>query len=228
MSNLSYKLFALEGLDGCGKATQARRLLSNLKKVAQPVYGVSFPDYNSRSSVLAKMYLNSELAFPPQQENVYAVSSFFAVDRYVSCISNWKKYYDAGRTIVTDRYTTSNAVYQLSSLGREKWDSYLDWLLDYEYEKLGLPRPCMVIYLDMPVEKSQELVLKRYGGKKDKRDLYERDREKLYKCREAAMYVSKKFGWKVVECVNRETGNIRSVDEISKVIFDLVCDVLKA
>ncbi len=221
------KLFSLEGLDGCGKATQTKSLVSNLKSVNKIVYDISFPNYNSKSSALAKMYLNSELNFETQQENVYAVSSFFAVDRYVSYISNWKKYLDEGQIIVADRYTTSNAVYQLSGLDKRNWGSYLDWLLDYEYNKLGLPRPCMVIYLDMPVEKSQELILKRYDGNENKKDLYERNLERLYKCREAAMYVSKKFGWKVVDCVDKETGKVKSVDKISKVVFDLVWDVIK-
>ncbi len=227
MSTFGYKLFSLEGLDGCGKATQAKNLVVNLRDANRSVYDVSFPNYNSKSSVLAKMYLNSEFTFASHQENVYAVSSFFAVDRYVSYISNWKKYCDEGQIIVADRYTSSNAVYQLSSLDRKNWDFYLDWLLDYEYNKLGLPRPDMVIYLDMPVEKSQELVLKRYSGNESKKDLYERDIYKLYGCREAAMYVSKKFGWKVVECVDKKTGNVKSVDEISKVIFNLVLDVIE-
>lgn len=219
-------LFSLEGLDGSGKATQTKSLLKNLENIKKSAYLISFPDYKSQSSALVKMYLNSEIRGSCDSENVYAVSSFFAVDRYVSYTKSWKKIYEEGHIIIADRYTTSNAVYQLGGLKREEWDFYLEWLCDYEYNKLGLPRPKLVIFLDMPVEKCQELILKRYNGDGSKKDLYERNIERLYKCREAAFYVSKKFGWKIVKCTDEKTGQIRTVEDISKDIFKMVTDVI--
>ena len=135
--------------------------------------------------------------------------------------------YEKGHIIIADRYTTSNAVYQLSNLKRKEWDFYLEWLCDYEYDKLGLPRPKLVIFLDMPVRKCQELILKRYNGDESKKDLYERDVEKLYKCREAAFYVAKKFGWKIVKCTENNTNCVKSIEDISKDVFKLVMNVIK-
>lgn len=219
-------LFSLEGLDGSGKATQTKSLLKKLKNKERSAYLISFPNYESQSSALVKMYLNSEVGESSDPENAYAVSSFFAVDRYVSFVKSWKKLYEKGHIIIADRYTTSNAVYQLSSLKRAEWDFYLEWLFDYEYNKLGLPRPKLVIFLDMPVKKCQELILKRYNGDESKKDLYEKNIEKLYKCREAAFYVSKKFGWKTVKCTEEKTGQVRTVEDISKDIFKMVMDVI--
>ena len=144
------KLIVIEGLDGSGKATQTAMLRSKLLQLNLKYYQVSFPDYNSSSSSLVKMYLNSEFGESPNDVNAYAATSFFAVDRYSSYIKSWKDKYQNGYIIVADRYTTSNVIYQMSKLGIDNWDYYIDWMQDYEYNKLGLPKPDKVIYLDMP------------------------------------------------------------------------------
>lgn len=220
---MCYCVLTIEGLDGCGKATQTETLFKKLQLVKRVTHKVSFPNYESESSALVKMHLSSKVH--KGKENAYAVSSFFAVDRYLSYVNYWKKFYENGHLIIADRYTTSNAIYQLSNLENNEWDSYLAWLEDYEYCKLGLPRPNLVIYLDMPVEKSQELILKRYNGDETKKDLYERDITRLKRCKEAAMYVSKKYNWKVINCIDEKTGKIKTVQEIHEIIFSLVTKI---
>lgn len=217
---MCYRVLTIEGLDGSGKATQAEILFKKLQLIKIAAYKVSFPNYKSESSALVRMHLNSKA--PKERENVYAVSSFFAADRYLSYVNSWKKFYESGHLIIADRYTTSNAIYQLSNLENTEWNSYLAWLEDYEYCKLSLPRPNLVIYLDMPVEKSQELILKRYNGNENKKDLYERDINRLKRCREAAMYVSGKYNWKIINCIDEKTSQIKSVPEIHEMIFSLV------
>lgn len=215
-------LLVLEGLDGSGKATQAQSLYLSLKRIKKYVHKVSFPNYESKSSDLIRTYLNSNLSKNEKKENIYAISSLFAFDRYLSYVNSWKEFYKAGNLIIADRYSTSNAVYQLSNIEKDKWDDYLNWLEDYEYCKLELPKPKLVIYLDMPVNISQKLMLKRYNGDESRKDLYEKDVERLKRCREAAMYVSKKYNWKIIDCVDEITGKIKSVSEIHEIIFNLV------
>ena len=135
------KLIVIEGLDGSGKATQAQKLFEKLKEQEKQVIKVSFPDYNSNSSALVKMYLNGEFGSEPNQVNPYAASSFYAIDRFASYTKNWKKFYLNGGTVIADRYTTSNAIHQCAKLPEEHWNDFINWLFHYEYELLGIPEP---------------------------------------------------------------------------------------
>ena len=135
------KLIVLEGLDGSGKATQAKLLAEHLAAQGVPVQKITFPDYASDSSALVKMYLAGQFGQHPDDVNAYAASSFYAVDRYASYKTSWGSFYEQGGVIIADRYTTSNAVHQCSKLPPEQWDDFLCWAFDYEYRLLGLPAP---------------------------------------------------------------------------------------
>lgn len=206
------KLIVIEGLDGSGKATQAKLLCESLEKQGLKVRKVSFPDYDSDSSALVKMYLNGEFGKDPNDVNAYAASSFYAVDRYASYKKDWGKFYEDGGIIVADRYTTSNAIHQCSKLSEEAWDEFLEWLFKFEYEELGIPTPDTVIYLKVDTEVSQKLMTGRYDGDESKKDIHEGNLDYLNRSRKAAAYCSKKLGWKEIECC---CGNgMRSIEEI--------------
>lgn len=220
------KLIVLEGLDGSGKATQTGLLVDALKSQGTEVCKITFPSYDEPSSTLVKMYLNAEFGSSPDAVNSYAVSSFFAVDRYASYKKNWEMKYNSGMTIVSDRYTTSNMIYQLSRFNKSKWDDYISWLEDYEYEKLGIPRPDLTIYLDMPVEVSQRFMTKRYNGEESKKDLHERNVDFLKKGRESALYAANKLGWSMVFC-SKADGTPKSIDEIHNMVMESLKGVLR-
>ena len=135
------RLLVIEGLDGSGKATQAKLLAAHLAEGGRRVMEITFPDYESDSSALVKMYLSGQFGDKPDDVNPYAASSFYAVDRYASYKTRWGSFYEAGGIVIADRYTTSNAVHQCSKLPPEQWDDFLRWAFDYEYRLLGLPAP---------------------------------------------------------------------------------------
>ncbi len=201
---MSHTLIVIEGLDGSGKSTQVELLKKRLESEGIPLKQIKLPDYDDKSSTLVKMYLGGEFGPDPDDVNIYAASSFYAVDRYASYKRHWMREYLSDTVILADRYTTSNAVHQTVKLPREEWDGYLSWLTDYEYNKMGIPAPSAVIYLDMPVEISQRLMSKRYCGDEVKKDVHEANVGYLKKCREAALYAAGKFGWSVIKCSNGE------------------------
>ena len=194
------KLMVIDGLDGCGKSTQLGLLKDYLEQHGISYRQISFPDYAQPSSALVKMYLGGDLGGSPNAVNAYAASSFYAVDRYASYKCFWEADYAADVSIVAARYTTSNAIHQMTKLAPEEWDGFLAWLEDYEYNKLGLPRPDRVVFLDMPLEVSQRLLSARYEGDESKKDIHERDLSYLVKCRQAALYAAEKCGWQVIAC----------------------------
>ncbi len=218
------KIIVIDGLDGSGKSTQFEIVRKNLERLGHSVKAISFPDYDSPSSALVKMYLAGEFSDNPDDVNAYAASSFYAVDRYASFRKCWKQDYDSGKIILAARYVSSNAIHQMVKLSENEYDDYLDWLYDYEHKKLGIPRADKVIFLDMPVEVSQKLLSKRYNGDESRKDIHESDVEYLLKCRKSALYAAKKLNWNVIECSD---GNIPySVKSISDSIMKEILKVI--
>lgn len=214
------KLIVIEGLDGSGKATQAKLLADTLAQKGENVRKITFPDYESDSSALVKMYLKGEFGSKPGDVNAYAASAFYAVDRYASFKKDWGEVYQGGGLIVADRYATSNGIHQCSKLDESEWDEYLKWLDDFEYKKLGIPAPDVVIYLKADTEVSQKLMTGRYGGDESKKDIHEGDLEYLRRSQAAAAYCAQKLGWKTVECVR--DGQMRTIEDIHNEIMTLI------
>ena len=198
------KLIVIDGLDGSGKTTQSQRVAQALERRGTPVRLISFPDYAEESSALVRMYLNGELSDTPGGVNAYAASSFYAVDRYASFKKHWEMDYLAGHTILSTRYVSSNAIHQMSKLPENQWDEYLRWLSDFEYGRLGLPRPDRIIFLNMSRAVADRLILSRYHGDEEKKDLHEKDRAYLASCQRTAAYAARAEGWSVVECDDGE------------------------
>ena len=218
------KLIVIEGLDGSGKSTQEELLKKRLSDSGVKVNFIKLPNYDDPACELVKMYLAGRFGKKPGDVNAYAASSFFAVDRYVSYNCYWKDAYKNGEVFLADRYTTSNAYHQLTKTDKADWDSYLEWLEDLEYNKMGIPKPDAVIYLDMPIEVSQKLMTGRYNGDESKKDIHEKDVEYLNNCREAADYACKKLGWERVECSC--DGEPLPIEVISDKIYNYVMKAL--
>ncbi|MBQ8740320.1 MAG: deoxynucleoside kinase [Clostridia bacterium] len=216
------KLIVIEGLDGSGKSTQLELLPKNLLKNGIESRSVSFPDYESDSSALVKMYLGGKFGNKPNDVNAYAASLFYAVDRFASYKTNWGEYYNQNGVIVSGRYTTSNAVHQTSKMEEHDWQGFLDWLYDLEYNKVGIPKPDKVIFLDMPVEVSQKLLSGRYKGDEAKKDIHESDTAYLDKCRKAAMFTANYSGWTIIPCA--KDGEARTIEDIAN---DVLAETLK-
>lgn len=215
------KLIVIDGLDGSGKGTQTRLLEKYLLDKNIDAKRIDFPRYGSVGCSLVESYLNGDLGKDPAATNAFASSLFFGMDRYYSFRTEWGEFYNKENSVVLcDRYTTANAVHQLSKLDPCEWDSYLEWLFDTEYEKIGLPKPDAVIYLEMPVEVSAELIAKRSEKEGRKKDIHELDTSYLYTCRDAAMYAADKMGWTTVHCC--KDGKIRSIEDIFAEILQIL------
>jgi dTMP kinase len=205
-------LIVLEGLDGSGKSTQLRLLEAWLRGQGYAPLAIKLPHYEEESSVLVRQYLAGRFGEKPGDVNAYAAAAFYAVDRYAGFRSLWETSYRAGRIILADRYTGSNAYHQATKLPKAAWESYFSWLEDFEYAKLGVPKPDLVLYLDMPPELSRRLLSKRYEGDESRRDLHETDFAYLLACRETALAAVDAMGWQKIDCA--ANGAIDSPEEL--------------
>jgi len=217
------RIIVIEGLDGSGKATQSKLLMEKLSENYK-VKKLSFPDYESDGSAPVRMYLGGEFGDDPACVNPFAAASFYAVDRVTSYLKSWKKDYEEGTLFVLDRYTTSNMVYMTSKLPKKDWDDFITWLSEFEYDRLGLPRPDGVIYLDMPTEVSQKLMSGRYNSDESKKDLHEKNVDFLNACRKSALYAAESQGWTVIPC--SEDSAPRTIEDIARDVYATACEIL--
>ncbi len=213
MAQKHCKLIVIDGLDGSGKATQTKLLCERLTKLGFRARTISFPDYHSDSSALVRMYLGGQLGNSPDDVNAYAASSFYAVDRVVSYLNEWKKDYAEYDYIIADRYTTSNIIHQMAKVDESERESYIEWLFDYEYNRLALPAPDAVFFLDVDPEVSQRLMEGRYHGDPSKKDIHEKNMAYLRRCRSSAIYAIERLGWISVLC--SADGAMRSIGDIN-------------
>ncbi len=219
------KLIVIEGTDGSGKSTQFRRLSQRLEAEGVAFQHLVFPRYDKDSSALIRMYLGGEFGTKPTDVNAYAASAFYAVDRYASFKSDWGQWYKQGGLVLSDRYTTSNAVHQASKEPEDKQADYLKWLYDFEYDKLGLPCPDLVIYLDVPTEYTEKLLRHREQDTNTQADIHEQDMEYLATCRKTGRTAAAYYGWQVIQCV--KDGQMRSIEDIHEEIYRYVSRCLE-
>ena len=211
------KLIVIEGTDGSGKSTQFKLLTERVAAEGHRFQKLVFPQYAEPSSALIRMYLGGEFGTNPSDVNAYAASAFYAVDRYASYKKVWGDWYENGGLVLSDRYTTSNAVHQASKEPEEKQAEFLGWLYEFEYDRLGLPRPDLTIYLDVPTDFTEKLMRSREAATNTKADIHEQDLEYLATCRRTGRAAAAFYGWTVIDCV--KDGVMRSIEDIHEEIY---------
>ena len=222
------KVFVIEGTDGSGKQTQFKKLVNRLSELNVKYKTVSFPNYDSPSSSLVKMYLSGEFGSDPKDVSAYVASTFYAVDRYATYKKEFEDFYNNGGIVLADRYTTANMVHQAGKISDLKErEKFLNWLFDLEFDIYGLPKPTEVFFLNMPPEKSEELIKNRLNkfSKEEKKDIHERNPKHIEESYKAACSLVKKYGWYEVKCVKNE--KIRTIDDIHEEIYNEILRHIK-
>ena len=219
------KLIVIEGTDGSGKSTQFKLLTARLEAENHAFQKLVFPQYAEPSSALIRMYLGGEFGTSPSDVNAYAASAFYAVDRYASYKKVWGQWYEDGGLVVSDRYTTSNAVHQASKVEDARQNDFLKWLYDFEYSKLGLPCPDLILYLDVPTDFTEAMMRRREADTHTSADIHEQDMSYLATCRRTGKAAAEYYGWKVIECVRN--GEMRTIEDIHEEIYRHVAACLE-
>ena len=218
------KLIVLEGIDGSGKSAQYRRLCARMEKDGIAYNHIVFPRYDKESSALIRMYLGGAFGSRPSDVNAYAASTFYAVDRFAAYRTDWGKVYEQGGLILSDRYTTSNAVHQGSKLSDEELPAFFSWLSDLEYGKMGLPRPDLVIYLDVDVQTSLARMRRRQEKNHTSADIHEKDIAYLQSCLRTAEKAAEFYGWTRIPFL--KNGKERELEEKNDEIYRIIREMI--
>lgn len=219
------RLFIIEGIDGSGKSTQVELLRQRLESEGNAVRQIKLPNYGSPACAPVEQYLAGAYGSDADSVNAYAASSFFAVDRYAYFRSDWETDYKSGKVILSDRYVSSNLIHQCAKLPADQRGPYAEWLYDFEYSKMGCPRPDAVIYLDVPPRVTGALMTGRYEGDETKKDIHERNTDYLLRCYEMGLWCCENHGFHRIECLDSE-GKMLPREEIARRVFQCVQSLL--
>ncbi|MCL2402193.1 MAG: thymidylate kinase [Oscillospiraceae bacterium] len=214
------KLIVFEGIDGSGKSTQFKRICARLEAEGKDFVRVAFPQYNKPSSALIKMYLGGEFGEDPDSVNAYAASSFYAVDRFASFQTVWREYYQNGGIVLTDRYTTSNAIHQGAKLPVDLREEFFKWLREYEFALLGLPAPDLVLYMDIDADSAVMRMARREAETGTAADIHEKNLDYLQRSAACAQHAARFYGWQSIQCV--ADGKERTEMDIEREAYSLI------
>lgn len=230
------KFIVIDGLDGCGKATQTELLREALEKQGKRVVKIDFPKYDSDSSAAVRMYLNGELGNDPSTLNPYMCGTFYAVDRFIQYVTDWKKYFeeDDNTVIIADRYLSANIIHQGGKIsGRDKRLDYVKWCYDLECNKCGLPQEDITIVLTIKPEISQKLMTERYKGDESKKDIHESNLDYLNDCHRHLLSTiydinqNKLANWVHIDCEDEHGNNVDTRENIHNKIMEYINEILK-
>ena len=217
------KLFVIDGTDGSGKQTQSSLLKERLQKDGIDFKSVSFPNYDSPTSTLVKMYLEGDFGENQKDVSPYIASTFYAADRYATFKKDFEEYYNNGGIIIADRYTTSNMIHQAGIIkDKQEREKFLKWLWDFEFNLYGLPIPTEVIFLNMPPDYTEKLIQDRENKitHEKKKDIIEKNKQNTIDAYNNALELVKKYNWYEIKCVKDE--KIRTIEDINDEIYELV------
>lgn len=221
------RFIVIDGIDGAGKATQTKLLVEALRVQGKKVESIDFPRYynNFFGGLIGKCLRGDHGDFVGIAPKIASV--LYACDRMESS-EQINKWLAEGKIVVADRFVSSNQIHQGGKCKTDKErKEFLSWLDKMEHEVLGVPRPDLIIYLNLPIEVSQMLLAKAKSKEnakaanfkkrymKGKTDVAEENLVYMEDSRQSALKIIKsKNNWKKIECYVR--GKLREIEDIHK------------
>ena len=216
------RLIAVEGIDGTGKGTQARRLAETLRSRGASTRLLSFPRYEHTAfGRRIGEFLNGQFGTLGDVDPLL-VSLLYAGDRYESKTVLLEAI-ESCDVVVLDRYVASNIAHQAAKRTGNDRNDLRAWIEHLEYGVYALPQADLNVLLDLPAVRAQELIaLKQQRTYTDKAaDLQEADAEYLEEVRRVYLGLAEgNERWRRIDVLGN--GEIRSVDQIGSEILSIV------
>ncbi len=225
------KFITIDGIDGSGKKTQADALIKKLENEGHKVKIIDFPQYENNffGKFIGECLAGKHGDFAKLDPKIASV--LYAADRFESS-RKIKKWLEEGNIVIADRYANSNRIHQGGKiLDPEKRKKFMTWLEKMEFDIFGIPKPDAIIYLNVPLEMSLELLengeaKKRKAYLEGNKDAHESDPQHLINAKRSALeLVKENNNWIDIRC--DKDGKLMSIDEISEIVWEEVKKIIK-
>lgn len=215
------KLIVIEGAcDGIGKTTQYELLCGHLINDGVKIAKHHFPSYDTYQAIPVEKYLSGDYG-NPNDINPYFINSLYAIDRGITWYTKLKELYEQDNIILLDRYTTSSLIYQSALIDDiEEKKKFIDYVIDFEYNKLGIKEPDIVIFLNAPFDLVTNLRGQRIQNEGINNDIHEKDIEFMKKVYNNALFIADYLNWNKIECSNNN--EMRNKEDIHQEIYKLI------
>ncbi|MFH1367413.1 MAG: thymidylate kinase [Patescibacteria group bacterium] len=214
------KLIVLDGIDGSGKTTQIKLLIRHLRKIRKKTYLTDFPQYEkSFFGRMVRRYLNGDFG-QTKRTDPYLISMLYAFDRFEVKEKMWQ-HIKQGTIVISDRYSPANKIHQAIKIKNTiKRKKFTHWLDEMEFKILGIPKPDLVLFLDVPPAMAKRLTISR-----GKRDMHETDHRHQKDAYQQSLELIRKYrGWRRIVCV--ENGKLLAPKIIHEKIWREVNKIL--
>lgn len=223
------KIIVIEGADGTGKATQTALLKERLEKEGYLVDLYDFPQYTETffGSMVGR-FLKGEFG-KLNEVDPHLASVLYAADRW-QARDKLENSLRQGKIALLNRYALSSMAFQGAKVPPRKRNVFLKFIEQMEYEIFGIPRENLDIILTVPPRLSQKLIERKaqrsYLGKKRKKDIHESNLKFQVKVAKYYKVIAKKYrNMVLIDCSN-SSGNLQSIEEIHKKIWNIVKDLV--
>jgi dTMP kinase len=222
-------LIVIDGADGSGKATQTKLLVEHLRSDGLAVETMDFPQYtqNICGKLLRECLDGKRGDFMKVDPRVASV--LYAADRFESkdTIQGWL---DAGKTVVLDRYVSANMMHQGAKINDAvELEAFLTWLDELEHGMFGIPRPDIILYLDVPladrIRMIEEAVNNKEHHKGETVDIAEADLTHQQTASDRAKQIVKsRNNWRQIICT--KDGALRTREDIHEEVYACIMESL--
>ncbi len=216
------KLIVIDGGDGSGKSTQVDLLIERFQAEGRRVTKIDFPRYSQPSAWFVASYLNGKFG-SLSDIGPYQASVFYALDRFAAKKDIQEMLAD-GSLVIANRYVSANMGHQGAKIkNKDERKIFFNWLYDFEFNILGIPKPEATIILHVPATVAQNLVDKK--GHRDyvggvKRDLHESDLQHLQMAERVFLEIAREFpNFYIVECY--EAGKLLTKAEVNDKLYNI-------
>jgi len=213
-------LLSVEGLDGAGKGTHVKNLVSYLEKKGYNVVKIGFPNYSDPIGKVISSYLKGEYG-DIQSVPHELVCIAYAADRakYRDEINQHLK---DGSIVIADRYTYSN-LFTAAKMPKEKRKSFIQWIEQIEFDEMHVVKPDHNFYLYVDPSVSIQRIEER--GKREyqegKEDIHENNKQLLIDTAETYLdFANSREDWTIIN--QMKNGKQMSIDDVFALVVEEV------
>jgi dTMP kinase len=204
-------LITFEGIEGCGKSYQSRKLYLNLKKKRIPAILTREPGGTPSAEKIREVILNDYFNLKTKEKfDKYTDTLLYLASRNEHIVNKIKPALIKKKIIICDRFIDSTTAYQV--FGKKINKKFVDSI--HKYILKGI-RPDLTVILKVNISKAMQRI-----NKRKRKNRYDKFPKKFYvKVQNSFINIAKKNKDRCLILDNSEDSNFIELEILKKVLF---------